>query len=281
MGDGERSLARFDLARHAIRRAALTMTSHLAAGKFELYRTEASFGYEGGMPPIVLILSDGREVALRGRIDRIDRYDAPDSVYLRVIDYKSSQQTLDAARTWWGLQLQLLLYLDVCTHAIPGAKPAGAFYFYVADPLVESDTDAAAIVEGKLRDLFQLRGITLSDVEIVSAMDEGDVPCVLPPLYLKSGELKKTARALDASQFAALLAHARETAVELADRLFGGETAISPTRDQNRTSCDFCDYRTVCRFDCASPDAPFRTLPDMSMEELRSTLSSPACKEGQ
>ena len=276
MGDGDRALARFDLARQAIKRAALTMTSHLAAGKFQLYRTEASFGYEGGMPPIVLVLSDGRQIALRGRIDRIDRYDAPDAVYLRVIDYKSSQQTLDAARTWWGLQLQLLLYLDVCTQAIPGAKPAGAFYFYVADPLVESDTDAACVVEGKLRDLFQLRGIALSDVEIVSAMDEGDIPCVLPPLYLKSGELKKTAKALDEQQFSALLRHAREVAVELADRLFGGETAIAPTRDQSRTSCDFCDYRAVCHFDCQSPEAPFRTVPDLSMEEMRATLSASA-----
>lgn len=274
MGDGERSLARFDLARQAVRRAALTMTTHLSAGRFQLYRTEASFGYEGGMPPIVLVLSDGRQIALRGRIDRIDRYDAPDAVYLRVIDYKSSQQTLDAARTWWGLQLQLLLYLDVCTQAIPGAKPAGAFYFYVADPLVESDTDAAGVVEGKLRELFQLRGITLSDVEIVSAMDESDIPFVLPAMYLKSGELRKTARALDAQQFTALLRHARETAVELADRLFGGETAISPTRDQSRTSCDFCDYRAICHFDCQSPEAPFRTVPDMSMEEMRLTLSS-------
>lgn len=113
---------------------------------------------KAAMPPIVLLLSDGRQVALRGRIDRIDRYDAPDGVYLRVIDYKSARQSLEAARAWWGLQLQLLLYLDVCTSAIPGGKPAGAFYFYVADPLVESASDAAEIVEGKLREVFQLRG---------------------------------------------------------------------------------------------------------------------------
>lgn len=273
MGDGERSRARFEQARSAIRRAAVTITSQLRAGRFTLYETEASFGYEGGMPPIVLSLANGREVMLRGRIDRIDRYDAPDAVYLRVIDYKSAQQSLDAARTWWGLQLQLLLYLDVCTAAIENGKPAGAFYFYVADPLVESDTDLAPVVEAKLRDVFQLRGITLTDVEILNAMDSGETPCVLPPVYLKSGELRKNAKALDMAQFTALLAHAREVAASLADGLFGGRTEISPARDQSRAACDHCDFRAICHFDPDAPDAPFRDVPDMSMEQLRDELT--------
>lgn len=273
MGDGERNLARFEQAKNAIRRAAVAITRQLAAGSFSLYKTEAAFGYEGGLPPIVLALSDGREVMLRGRIDRIDRYDAPDAVYLRVIDYKSAQQSLDAAKTWWGLQLQLLLYLDVCTAAIPNAKPAGAFYFYVADPLVESDTDLKPIVEARLRDVFQLRGITLADMEILNAMDSGEVACVAPPVYLKSGELRKNAKALDMAQFTALLSHARQVASALADELFGGKTDISPARDQNRAACDYCDFRAVCHFDTEAPDAPFREVPDMSMEQLRERLS--------
>ncbi len=273
MGDGERSLARFAMARNALNRAVHAITKQLAAGRFNLYRTEASFGYEGGFPPIVLVLSDGREIALRGRIDRIDRYDTPDSVYLRVIDYKSYQQRLDAARTWWGLQLQLLLYLDVCTSAIPNAKPAGAFYFYVADPLIKSDTDLKSYVENKLRNEFHLRGIALSDVEILNAMDSGDVPYVLSPLYLKSGGLKKNATAFNEQQLAALLKHAREVATNLADRLFGGETHISPIRDSSRTSCDLCEFRAVCRFDITAPDAVAREVPSMSMDEMRKALT--------
>lgn len=281
MGDGDRSRARFEAARSAIRRAAVAVTRQLAAGRFKLDRTEAAFGYEGGLPPIVLLLSDGRQVALRGRIDRIDRYDAPDGAYLRVIDYKSARQSVEAARAWWGLQLQLLLYLDVCVSAVPGGRPAGAFYFHVTDPLVESATDAAAVVEGKLREVFQLRGVTLSDVEIVSAMDGEGTPYVIPPLYLKSGELKKTACALDMPQMTALLRHAREVAAALADRLFGGETAVSPARDADRRACDRCDFQAVCRFDAASPDAPFRDVPPMSMEELREALAPPGTESAQ
>ena len=138
MGDGPRSVALFERAKRTLRRAAVTMTRQLAAGRFTLCRTEAAFGYPGGLPPIVLTLSDGREIMLRGRIDRIDQYGSDAGVYLRVIDYKSSRHDLSAAKLWWGLQLQLLLYLDAALAIAPGALPAGAFYFYVADPFVTS-----------------------------------------------------------------------------------------------------------------------------------------------
>ena len=49
---------------------------------------------------------------MRGRIDRVDRYETDESVYLRVVDYKSGAQSLDPARIWMGMQLQLLLYLE-------------------------------------------------------------------------------------------------------------------------------------------------------------------------
>ena len=142
---------------------------------------------------------------------------------------------------------------------------------------MDSDTDVASVVESKLKEVFQLRGITLSDVEVYTAMDEGEG--VLPSIYLKSGELKKTARALDAGQFSALIAHAREVAAGLAERLYGGETAISPARDSGGAACDFCEYQSICHFDASSPDAPFRELPQMSMEELREALGEGAHKK--
>lgn len=272
MGDGDRSLRRFEEAKGAVRRAAEAITRHLAAGSFRLAQTEAAFGYEGGLPPIVLQLPNGREIMLRGRIDRIDRYDGEDGVYLRVIDYKSSQQTLDAAKTWYGLQLQLLLYLDVCTSAVPGAKPAGAFYFYVADPLVESATDAAEAVEGEMRRLFRLRGVTLCDVEILEATDRGEEPCVIPPVYQKNGELRKDARALTLPQMTALMEHARETAARLAGEMMDGQTSISPVREGGVAACARCDHQSVCHFDPDDRNASFRELPVTTMEELREML---------
>lgn len=273
MGDGAMSQATFERARQTLRRAAVTMTRHLAAGRFTLDRTEAAFGYPGGLPPIVLTLPDGSQVTLRGKIDRIDRYDATEATYLRVIDYKSSRQEMDAARTWWGLQLQLLLYLDICVASTPRALPAGAFYFYVADPLVESDTDLQAVVEGELRELLQLRGIALADVEVLRAMDEQEAPVVLPKMLDRQGQLKATAKAVDLPQLQALLARAREMATALAQGIFSGQTEVSPVKTGGATACDYCQYRPICGFDPSSPEAFYRAVPRMDMNALRQRLS--------
>ncbi len=271
MGDGERNLWRFHQAEDVVRRAARMMTEHLAAGSFQVWRTEAAFGYEGGLPPITLQLPDGRQVTLRGRIDRIDRYDALDSVYLRVIDYKSSQQSLSATKAWWGLQLQLLLYLDVCTAAVPKGKPAGAFYFYVDDPLVETDSDLSDAVEKALRTTFRLRGISLYDVEILSAMDSGETPYVLSPVVNKNGSMRADAHALSMDQLTGLMEHAREEAGRLAQEMLDGGTAITPAKDGS-AACDLCDYRSVCHFDPDHPSAVFRELQSLDMEGLRDEL---------
>lgn len=61
---------------------------------------------------MVLTLHDGRKIALRGKIDRIDRWEGDEGVYLLVSDYKSSHRDIDPTRLWYGLQLQLLLYLQ-------------------------------------------------------------------------------------------------------------------------------------------------------------------------
>ena len=270
MGDGAMSQAAFERARRTLRKAAATITRHLGAGRFSLSQTEAAFGYPGGMPPIVLALPDGQQVMLRGKIDRIDCYIRGETTYLRVIDYKSSRQDLDVARAWWGLQLQLLLYLDACVAAMPGALPAGAFYFYVADPLVESESDVQALVEDQLQKLLHLRGIALADVEIVNAMDEQAV--VLPKMINQDGSFSNLAKALDMRQMKALLAHARDMATSLADRMFRGETHIAPAQSEASSSCDYCEFRDICGFEPDSPDASFRRVPSMNMEQLRLRL---------
>ena len=66
------------------------------------------------------------KTALSGRIDRIDVAEDEGKVFVKIIDYKSSSKTIDFTDVYYGLQLQLLLYMQVALDreqkSIPGRK---------------------------------------------------------------------------------------------------------------------------------------------------------------
>ena len=278
MGDTPRSLAGLERAKRIVRRACRVVTEHLAAGQFTLYKAEARFGYPDGdsLPPVTLRLPDGAEVVLHGKIDRIDRFDAGEERYLRVVDYKSSKNTVEAAKTWWGLQLQLMIYLDAAVGGLPGAEPAGAFYFHVSDPLAHLDVDEPALAQADIIKQLQMKGVALAEEQVLAAMDQADAPVAIGAMMTKGGELRKDARVLDRQQMHALLAHARTQAAAMAQQLYDGDTAILPVQSGSTTSCQTCDLQGVCGFHADARGAETRQLPEMSMEELRACLNGDA-----
>ena len=53
-----------------------------------------------------------------------------------------------------------------------------------------------------------------------------------------------------------------------------GNIDIAPYRLATATACQYCDYLSVCQFDCQLPDGLHRNLPKMSSEEVWSILDS-------
>lgn len=256
----------------SVRRAAWLFTRHLRNSRFTTWGAEVSFGTEGGLPPVILTLEDGRRIALRGKIDRIDRFDGDKGLYLRVVDYKSSQKGLDPVRMWYGLQLQLLLYLKAATQCQEGALPAGAFYFTVKDPMVSSPEDIKAEAEKLIAKSLRLKGVVLAETEVVDAMDAEEKNYSLDKVFNKDGTVAKTAAALELEDMHALLTHAQKTAAQLADRIRQGQIDVSPAQIDQWSACDYCQYRAVCGLDPALPGGGKRCLEDFPREELMARL---------
>lgn len=257
-----------------IRRAAWLFTRHAQNSRFTTWGAEVVFGEAGGLPPVVLTLRDGRQVALRGKIDRIDRWEGDEGVYLRVIDYKSSHRDVNATRLWYGLQLQLMLYLLAASHAT-GANPAGAFYFTVDDPLVKSDEDIREKAEELIAQELRLKGVVLADAQVVSAMD-ADIPGYsIGKVFNKDGSVDSHASAYTLTEMHALLEHARQTAADLADAIRDGQIDATPAFiGEKWSACTWCEYRPVCGLDPALPGASRRPLQEMTREELLQRLGS-------
>lgn len=255
----------------AARRAAWLFTRHAQKSRFQTIGEEVVFGEEGGLPPVVLTLKDGRRIALRGKIDRIDRWKGDKGVYLRVIDYKSSKRDIDPTRLWYGLQLQLMLYLQAATQGLEG-EAAGAFYFTVKDPMVDAE-DVKEAAEKAIAKQLRLEGVVLADVEVVDAMDtEGGFS--LGTIFTQKGSVAAYAPAYTPAEMQALLDHARDTAAMLADGIREGDIAVSPAEIDGWSACQWCEYAAVCGIDPTIPGCTKRVLPRMNRQELLTRLAN-------
>lgn len=94
---------------------------------------ELAFGLQGATQPAVVVsLDDGRDVAFRGRIDRVDR--APDGSLLLVIDYKTGRllamhRNLTTDYVQGGRLLQLPVYAHAARQRFGDARVEARYWF--------------------------------------------------------------------------------------------------------------------------------------------------------
>lgn len=255
-----------------VKRAAWLFTRHMRNSRFVTQGAEVAFGEPEGLPPLVLELPDGSRIALRGRIDRIDRYEGDSGVYLRVVDAKSSANKLEPTRMWYGLQLQLLLYLKAAT-AATGTEPAGAFYFTVSDPMCDVETDVKALAEAAIAKKLRLKGVVLADTEILEAMDKDEPGFSVEKVFNADGSISQRATAVDMQEMQALLQHAQNVAAQLAGEMRRGRIAAHPAVIGDWSACTYCRFRDICGVDPKDADMQ-NQLPDMNKEEFRRRLAN-------
>ena len=79
--------------------------------EFKPYDYEIEFKDGSAFLPMEIELGDGKVMKLIGKIDRVDFLNFRDSMYIRVVDYKSSGKDLKIDKIKEGLSLQLITYM--------------------------------------------------------------------------------------------------------------------------------------------------------------------------
>ncbi|MBR2288888.1 MAG: PD-(D/E)XK nuclease family protein [Clostridia bacterium] len=247
-----------------VRAAALSITGDAQMTPFKVLGVETEFGVPDGkhlvLPPLMLQLPDGMQIALRGKIDRLDTLELVDAAgqkYVRVVDYKSSAHDLDSAGMAYGLELQLPLYLQAAVSGIPGAIPAGALYQVVKDPAVEVKTDAPEDILAAKAKKTELNGLVLDTPEIREAMGSH----VHIPSRKSTGS---TVNMVDAGQMQHYLNQAVDRATALAGEIRKGNIGIRPVTASDRSPCEFCASRAICGLD--------RRLPGGKVTDVRELI---------
>jgi len=216
------------------------LMKHLCAGEFEPKYTEFNFEQELAIPEINL-----GEIKIVGKIDRLDLYQKDGTTWVKVIDYKSGNQKINFDDIYYGLSLQLLVYLDGAMSVIEGDDilPGGTFYFHVDDPIVRVDFSQS--IEGEINKAFKLNGLLLDDPDVIAAMDGNSDKSKSEILPLNSNSAAK----LSQSEFEAVIKYVRETVVHQITRIYQGDIQIRPYKKGTDHGCKFCEYKGICQFD--------------------------------
>jgi ATP-dependent helicase/nuclease subunit B len=269
------------------KRAVWLLTDHIRRSSFNPMGNEISFGAKGTYPPIEVQLPDGERMLLEGRIDRADVYQQEDSVYLNVIDYKSGVESFDLSDAYYGLKLQLLVYLEALLEAeqrrIDGkARPGGIFYFRIDDPLIDTREQVAEAIQAEIRKKLKLNGLVLKDVNIVRCMDcniNGHSE-VLPVGVKKDGSFYAYSSVLEEEEFFKLLGHVRRLIQDIGVEMLQGNIRIEPVKKGKQTACKFCPYDGICQFDNQLEDNGFRFIRKMDSEEVVKKLIEESAEGG-
>ena len=262
LGESERGAAIARRIARTANRAAKNIARQLSTSRFVPLRFEMVFGRDGAAP-VVLQLADGSHVYLQGRIDRIDVLDG-ETKHIRVIDYKSGVKKFDPTMAYYGIQLQLLLYLAAAMENTPQAEAAGFFYCRIADPMVKTESRIKEEVERQIARKLALAGVSLSDVEILSAQDER-----FAAMIKRDGKPSALYKAsmTDKEGMDAMIAFARNKAQELAGGVYSGVIEDQPAAYGAYQACTYCDYAAVCGFDPARKGK--KQLTGKTVEDLR------------
>ena len=193
--------------------------------------------------------SDVVRLLLGGRIDRVDLYRAEDgeTVYVRVVDYKSSKHEFTTKSVTEDMNIQLLLYLfTLCSDEnrvlfadergnLPKRViPASAVY------LSPDESDRGGVI------LPCRTGVILGEPEVISAANGDDTQTYLPSVKRnKSGELTGKGL-LSGEQIADLEELLKNTIRDTAVRMYEGCASRTPS-DQ---ACQYCRMKGSCGVVC-------------------------------
>ncbi|KUO65081.1 MAG: helicase-exonuclease AddAB subunit AddB [Gracilibacter sp. BRH_c7a] len=262
--------------KRVVSRAVWLIAEHIKRSSFEPLGYELGFGESEQFPPIMIELDSGTKINLVGRIDRVDTLETEEGTYLRIVDYKSGGKDLKLSDVYYGLQIQLLTYLDAITqngemNLTSPILPGGVLYFRIDDPIIRRNSKIPEEeIEIAIMKQLKMKGLLLADVKLIREMDRSlQGPSSIIPATINQGDvLGKASKVASLTQFKMLHNYVRKLLKDLGEEIMQGNVAIKPYKKKGITSCTYCNYSAVCQFDPALKENNYQSLRDQKDEDI-------------
>ena len=258
-------------------RTVLTLQQHLKQGSFQPDDYELSFRFAEDLDSIHVDLSEEEKMHLQGRIDRIDVSEDAEHVYVKVIDYKSGNKKFDLAALYYGLQLQLVVYMNAAMelesrkHPDKEIVPAALLYYYIDDPTIETPVELTQEqINEEILTKLRMNGVVNSDPAVVERLDRflQDKSKVIPVEKKKDGSFSARSGILSREELHVVSAYVDTKIRQIGREILDGKIAANPYEKGNEEACTYCAYKKVCGFDGSIPGYEKRQLEDLDKQTL-------------
>ena len=249
--------------RRILNRTVQTLQYQLRKGAFTPENFELSFQVASDLDAVNIALSEEERMQLIGRIDRVDTCRKEDKLYVKIIDYKSGNRRFDLAALYYGLQLQLVVYMNAAVEVLKKREqdkkndtrviPAAMLYYHVSDPMTETDKGQPDISEinAAILDELKMTGMVSDDEEVIRMLDKDfeTKSSVIPVARKKDGSFTQASSVLSDEDFKTISDYVNHKIRELGVSILDGDIGLRPYEQRDANACTYCDYRSVCGFD--------------------------------
>ena len=258
-------------------RTVLTLQKHLKQGSFQPDDYELSFRFAEDLDSIHVDLSEDEKMHLQGRIDRIDVSEDAEHVYVKVIDYKSGNRKFDLAALYYGLQLQLVVYMNAAMemesrkHPDKEIVPAALLYYHIDDPTIETPVELTdEQINEQILAKLRMNGVVNSDPGVVERLDRymQDKSVVIPVEKKKDGSFSARSGVLSREEMQLISSYVDAKIRSIGREILDGKIAANPYEKGNEGACTYCAYKKVCGFDGSIPGYEKRQLEDLDKQAL-------------
>lgn len=245
-----------------LKRTIWALKEQLKSGKFQPEAFEMSFSRVENLDAVNITLSEEEKMKLRGRIDRLDTCEDEDHIYVKVIDYKSGNKKFDLAAVYYGLQLQLIVYMNVAaemmkkSHPDKEVVPAALLYYHVNDPMIKSEEELSPEqVNDQLLKELRMNGLVNDSEEVIGLLDGSFATksSIIPVERKSDGSLSARSSVVNREDYEVISNYVNQKMHQFGTEILQGNIAVNPCEQGNTESCTYCTFREICAFDGKIP----------------------------
>lgn len=237
----------------------------LMSSKYRPVKFEYDISNNSKVSELTVKIDDKNIVKVGGKVDRIDTWVIDGKTYLRIIDYKTGNKSIDFADLYQGLNLQMLIYLF--SIYINGKAefgdiiPAGILYIPAFGNMKKYVVSSRNPDKNQVRDIiqkgFRSNGLLLDSIENIKAMEKiepGGTGNFIPIRISKDNIIyKKDSDKMLVSKFQldSLFLFVENQIKKMYRSLLKGMIDQAPVAMSKGASiaCDYCDYKSICNSD--------------------------------